>query len=195
MNNKKKSTCVLFTLLFIAYTAIYIGRKNFSVCMAGMAADGVIDKLIGGTAGTAFLAVYACGQLINGLLGDRISPGIMISAGLLGSGISNVAMGLVIHSAAIPVIWGINGFFCSMLWSPVVRCISEWMPGNERSSAGVNISVALPVGSIASYIICAVMMRYFGWREAFFACAVILFAACAIFISGFFSKRDRKSVV
>jgi OPA family glycerol-3-phosphate transporter-like MFS transporter len=190
MNNTKKSTRILFALLFVAYAAIYIGRKNFSVCMAGMVADGVIDKLIGGYAGTAFLAVYACGQLVNGLLGDRISPVIMISAGLFGSGVSNAAMGLVVHAASVPVIWGICGFFCSMLWAPVVRCISEWIPESERSLAGVNISVTLPVGSMASYIICAVMIRYFGWREAFFACAVILFSACAIFLFGFSTIRE-----
>lgn len=58
MNKTKKSTSVLFALLLIAYAAIYIGRKNFSACMTGMVAEGVIDKLIGGTAGTAFLAVF-----------------------------------------------------------------------------------------------------------------------------------------
>lgn len=185
MNNTKKSARILIAMLWIAYAAIYVGRKNFSVCMAGMVTDGIIDKLIGGTAGTAFLAVYACGQLVNGLIGDRISPKLMISVGLFGAGAANVFMGLAVYPASVPVIWGICGFFCSMLWAPVVRCISEWIPENERSSAGVNISVTLPVGSMVSYITCSVMMRYFSWREAFFACALILFTACAIFLLGF----------
>ncbi|MHB1153113.1 MAG: MFS transporter [Eubacteriales bacterium] len=190
MNNTKKSARILIVMLWISYAAIYVGRKNFSVCMAGMVTDGIIDKLIGGTAGTAFLAVYACGQLVNGLIGDRISPKLMITVGLFGAGAANVFMGLVVYPAAVPVIWGICGFFCSMLWSPVVRCISEWIPENERSSAGVNISVTLPVGSMVSYITCSVMMHYFSWREAFFACAFILFAACAVFLSGFISIRE-----
>lgn len=184
MKSKKQSAKVLLAMLWTAYAAIYVGRKNFSVCMAGMIADGVIDKVIGGTAGTAFLAVYACGQLVNGLLGDRVSPKFMISVGLSGAGIANFLMGLTNHPASVPLIWGVCGFFCSMLWSPVVRCISEWIPENGRTSAGVGISATLPVGSMVSYLTCSVMMRFFSWREAFFACAVILFAACLVFLTG-----------
>lgn len=188
--NKIKKSKMLFSLLFIAYAAIYIGRKNFSVLMAGMLADGIIDKLTGGTAATAFLAVYACGQFINGMLGDRVSPKLMISAGLAGAGAANAAMGLVTGPAAVPVIWGACGFFCSMLWPPVVRCISEYIPEDRRPAAGVNISVTLPAGAMASYLLCAAMTRFFGWREAFFACAAILFAACAVFLSGFGAIGD-----
>ncbi|MDD4774387.1 MAG: MFS transporter, partial [Eubacteriales bacterium] len=189
MNSTNKSSRTLMAMLWIAYAAIYVGRKNFSVCMAGMIADGIIDKVVGGAAGTAFLAVYACGQLVHGIIGNRVSPKLMISVGLFGAGVANVLMGMAVTGSTVPRIWALCGFFASMLWSSVVRCISEWMPEDRQASAGVYISVTLPVGSIVSYIVCSVMMRYFGWRQAFFACAFILFAAGVVFLCGFTAIR------
>lgn len=181
-------------LCFTAYSAIYIGRKNFSVCMPGMIEDGIIDKLSGGTIGTAFLAVYACGQLVNGIIGDKINPKHMISAGLAGSAVCNLLMGINTCSALFPVIWGCNGFFCSMLWAPVIRCLSEYIDESQRSSDGAKISVSLPVGSIASYLVCALFLQIGTWRSVFIACGVILALTSAVFFFGLSSLKPYISV-
>lgn len=180
----------LFALCFIAYAAVYVGRKNFSACMSGMIVDGFITKTQGGTAGTAFLAVYACGQLLNGLIGDKISPKYMIPIGLSGAAVMNFLMCVNPIPSLVPVIWGINGYFCSMLWAPVIRCISEWLSDEQRADAGVNISVTLPVGSILSYLICAAMLKWSSWRAAFAVCAAVLICAALIYLLGVASIRD-----
>ena len=69
---KKSWLVVLFCIL--AYTSVYVGRKNLSVCLPAMTEDGVISPALGGTVGTCFLIFYACGQLINGCLGDKLHP-------------------------------------------------------------------------------------------------------------------------
>jgi len=168
----------------MAYAAIYVGRKNYSVCMNAMIAEGFVDKTVGGIAGTVFLASYASGQLINGILGDNISPKKMIPLGLFGAALMNVFMAINPFPALIPIIWGVNGYFCSMLWSPVIRCISEWMSEEDRGSAGTNISITLPVGSICSYVICAAMLKFFNWRIAFTVCAAVLIISALIYIAG-----------
>ena len=171
----------LFLLCFFAYSAIYIGRKNFSVCMPGMIEAGVIDKVLGGTTGTAFLAAYACGQLINGLLGDRINPKYMIAGGLMGAAAANIAMGANSTPAFFPIIWGINGFFCSLIRTPTIRILSEGLSEKERQSGGVAISVSIPTGTVLSYLVCAAVLGFADWRAAFFGCGVILAAASTIF--------------
>lgn len=171
----------LFLLCFFAYSAIYIGRKNFSACMPGMIAAGAIDKVLGGTTGTAFLAVYACGQLVNGLLGDRLNPKNMITVGILGAAAANAAMGLNSARTMFPVIWGINGYFCSMIWAPVIRLMSERMTDEERQSSGAAISAAIPAGSVLSYLVCAFVLGVADWRAAFLACSAILAASAAFF--------------
>jgi sugar phosphate permease len=164
----------LFLLCFFTYSVIYIGRKNFSVCIPGMVELGVIDKVLGGTTGTAFLAVYACGQLINGLLGDRVNPKYMMAGGLMGAAAANIAMGVNRIPALFPVIWGINGYCCSMIWAPLLRSLSENLNYSERQAAGAAISSAIPTGTVISYLVCAVVLSVSDWRVAFISCGAIL---------------------
>ena len=180
----KKSAFSLYILLWSAYACVYVGRKNFSACLPGMISSGAVDKLAGGTIGSAFLAVYACGQLVMGLLSDKIHPKYMISCGLVGAGLMNVLMGINGIGALFPVIWAMNGLFCSMLWAPVVRCMAGWLPDEFRSMGGAAISATLPAGSIISYLLCALMLWFSGWRLAFIASGAVLIVCSAVFFIG-----------
>lgn len=177
----KRNSTKVFLLCFFAYASIYVGRKNFGACMNAMIGDGVIDKAFGGAILTAFLAAYATGQLVNGLLGDRFPQRYMISIGLMGAGCVNVLMGLNSIPWLFLVLWCLCGLFCSMLWSAVIRCISEWMPEEHRASAGANISPTIPVGTVASYLICALVLKVSNWRIVFTVCGFYLILASLFF--------------
>ncbi|MGN1408772.1 MAG: MFS transporter, partial [Eubacteriales bacterium] len=116
----------LVLVCMAAYTTIYIGRKNLSVCLPSMTADGVLSQSLGGIVGTCFLICYAAGQFINGWLGDRIHPSKMVSGGLLFAGLMNIFMGLNSVGVMFCVYWALCGFSCSMLWSPIIRAVSFW---------------------------------------------------------------------
>jgi OPA family glycerol-3-phosphate transporter-like MFS transporter len=164
----------LVILCWISYTTVYIGKKTLSVCLADMIADGVCDKAAGGVIGTCFLAAYAVGQLVNGWFGDRLHPRFMIPAGLVLAGGMNLAMSV---SSAVPlfvVFWGLCGFFCSMLWAPVIRAVSTWTTEEVAQASAASLSATIPVGTVLCYLICAVMLKHFGWRASFAACGSVL---------------------
>ena len=179
----KRNSTKIFLLCFFAYASIYVGRKNFGACMNAMIGDGVLTETFGGAILTAFLAAYATGQLVNGLLGDRFPQRYMISIGLMGAGCVNVLMGLNSIPWLFLVLWCMCGIFCSMLWSAVIRCISEWIPDEHRTSAGTNLSPSIPVGSIASYLICALVLKIADWRIAFITCGCFLIFASLFFFT------------
>ena len=195
-SSEKRGAITIILLCVIAYVSIYIARKNFSVCMTDMIADGIIDKIAGGTAGTAFLACYAGGQLFNGVLGDRVSPKYMVSIGLIGAGICNLLMGSVQIGMLVPLFWGLNGYFCSMLWSPIIRGFSEWLPDGYYDLAALIMGGAIPLGSIGAYSLCALMISLMNWRAAFFASGCIAIAMGIIFflwitsLSGFIAQHS-----
>ena len=183
--SKKQIDCGarrVFLLCVLAYTAIYVGRKNLSVCLSAMISEGFIDKVTGGAAGTAFLVVYAVGQFISGLISDRVSPSFMITVGLLGAGGANISMAFNRFSSIVPVIWCICGIFCSMLWSAVIKCIAQWLPPERVESAGVNLSVTVPLGSVITYLIATLSLRFSGWRTVFLICGSVCIAAAIVFI-------------
>ena len=61
-------------LLTLVYFASYLMRKNFSVMMANICIElGVADSALGIVA-SALTITYGAGQVINGIIGDKIKP-------------------------------------------------------------------------------------------------------------------------
>ncbi|MEI6578467.1 MAG: MFS transporter, partial [Eubacteriales bacterium] len=185
-----KSVRRLFLLCWFAYSMSYIGRLNFSACMAEIMADGGLTKAYLGSIGTGFLACYGIGQLVNGILGDKISPKYMVGIGLFGAGFANILMGLNSAPSLMFFIWCANGYFNSMLWSPIIRCLSEWLPKTNQSKAGVNISTTIPVGTIASYLLSSVILAVAGWRAVFVIDGALLVAASLVWFAGVSSIKE-----
>ncbi len=185
-----KSVRRLFLLCWFAYSMSYVGRLNFSACMAEIAAEGSLTKAYLGSIGTGFLACYGAGQLVNGIIGDRISPKYMVGIGLFGAGFANIFMGLISAPALMFFIWCANGYFNSMLWSPIVRVLAEWLPKTNQSKAGVNISTTIPVGTIASYLLSSVILSVAGWRAVFVTDGALLVAASLIWFGGVTSIKE-----
>ena len=149
-----------------------------------MTAAGLLDKTFGGWISSAYLVCYGAGQFINGRLGVKISPKLMVACGLLGSGLCNVLMGSMSQKYVFLIVWAANGFFNSMLWSPIVRVFTDWMTKNQRVKAGANISLTIPVGMTLSYLIASLMLKIADWREVFIVCGNLLFLGGAIWIIG-----------
>ena len=106
----KKYSLLIFIACFAAYTSSYIGRINFSAALPAIIGDGLFTKSQAGIIGSAFFFVYGAFQIINGFLGDKISPFKMIIAGTFLSGIANVGMSFCSSNISMAIIWGFNGF-------------------------------------------------------------------------------------
>lgn len=180
----RKKAKTLFYLCFLVYTTSYITRLNLSTSMNDMINAGCFDKEFGGAVATGFLVCYGIGQLLNGFLGDRISPRVMLSVGIIMSGVMNILMGLFTSAGMLMTVWCLNGFFCSMLWAPVVRCFSEFMPKDVRSRAGVMISVTIPLGGVLAYLTGSIMLKVADYRALFVLSGCIGIAAGIIWLAG-----------
>ena len=179
-----KKSNFLFALCFLAYTFSYFGRYNYSACLASMMGAGLLDTEFGGIISSAYLIFYGAGQFINGRLGVKVSPKIMVAIGLLGSGTANILMGSMSDKYVFLLVWAANGFFNSMLWSPIIRVFTDWMTQSQRLKAGANISLTIPVGMSLSYIISSFMLKIADWRGVFLVCGSLLCIGGAIWIFG-----------
>ncbi|MBO5702189.1 MAG: MFS transporter [Clostridia bacterium] len=183
-SEQRQKSNILFALCFLAYTFSYFGRYNYSTCVDSMTEAGLLDKSFGGIISAAYLIFYGAGQFINGRLGVRVSPKLMVAIGLLGSGCSNLLMGSMSNKYVFLVLWAANGFFNSMLWSPIIRVFTDWMTQSQRLKAGANVSLTIPVGMTLSYSISALMLDIANWRAVFIACGSLLCIGGAIWIIG-----------
>lgn len=181
---KDTNALKIFLLCFLAYTVSYIGRKGFSAGLTEISLTLAMSRTFSGAISTGYLGCYGGGQFISGLLSDRISPKYMITVGLLGAGICNITMGIIPNPYAMLVVWCMNGLFNSMLWSSVIRAISEWIPHKNQPMACTAIEATVPSGTVIAYAVSSVCLKFFSWRISFFVSGICLIAVCAIwFIS------------
>ena len=180
-----KVSQLLFLLCWFAYFTSYIGRLNYSSAMTAMIQEAVLTKSQAGFISMVYFFAYGIGQFCNGMLGDRFHPGKMIFTGLAIAAGANLCMGFVSGFGAMAVVWGINGYAQAMIWPPVIRIFAEMVSREQKMKFCVNIVSSQVVGTLASYLLAAVVMWLIGWRAVFGAAAICLCVMAVIWILGF----------
>ncbi|MDD6276091.1 MAG: MFS transporter [Clostridia bacterium] len=190
LNDEKKSKLIVISL-WLVYASAYFARTCYSASIASIVSDGMFQKGEIGLVGTAFFVCYGAGQIVNGIVGDKVNPFALVLCGSFGSGICCLTMGLTRSLVSMAVIWGFNGLFQSMLWSPLLRIFSEIINEKLRKKAVLNIALSLPVGTVAAYLLSGVLIKYYGWKSMFFAASAVVMIIFLIALSTvLISKRS-----
>jgi len=177
---RKKYCSLIFLVCYLAYTSIYIARLNLSMASPEMIASGIADEAQIGMLGSVFSVIYACGRLINGNQGDKRAPWIMISGGLLLCAAANFAISFFPPFYAILLLWGLNAFAQSMLWSSVL-CIVSDIYGTQKAKKMTSYMVtSVAVGNILGILFNTWFIQQFGLRYAFFIPAILAFIFCGL---------------
>lgn len=158
-------------LLSMVYFASYLMRKNFSVMLAAIVASGYEEVALG-IVGSAMTISYGAGQVINGILGDKIKPQYMLTCGLFLAAGCNVAMSFCTSIPLMAAIWFVNGFAHAMLWPPIVRLMAMYMNDTEYGYAAVRISAASSIATIVLYLLAPVLLRAIDWNNVILCIAV-----------------------
>lgn len=164
---------LVFILCYVAYVSIYAARLNLAQASPALIAGGVMTSEQYGFLGSAFFWVYACGRLLNGMIGDRAAPWVMISLGLALTGAANLLIGTLPAYLLILLLWCVNAYGQSMLWSSLLRCMTG-LYGKATVDKKVPILVSsVSVGNIAGIVLCTWMVDSLGIRAAFLAPGIV----------------------
>ena len=195
MKNSKK--IFIFIICYIAYTCIYVARLNLSMASPDMINEGVMDKAQFGMLGSAFSIIYAFGRLLNGNLSDKTPPYIMISAGLILSSIANLTISLFPPFIGIIVMWSINAFAQSMLWSSVLCVVSSMYDEEEAKRKTSYLVTSVAAGNIFGIIVNTAVITSYGLRFAFIipGALTLIAASFVIFFTRSISSPQKKTSV
>lgn len=185
--NKASRKYVLFFMLLccIVYFMSYLTRLNYAAGLAEIRVSMEISKQLASLPVTGCFIFYGVGQFICGILGDHISPRIMIFLGLAATSVCNLFVAFTNHIWMLTALWCLNGFFQSMLWPPLVRIMATTLSEADYQKCCVYVSIASSAGTIAVYLLAPVCisigngMAYDGWRFTF------LFPALAGMLTAF----------
>jgi len=194
MENKKrdlKSALYLGTLCTIVYFIVYVARNILSTVTPQMIENTSFTEIYIGKLSSLYFIFYALGQLINGILGDKIKAKYMLSIGLLLAGITNL---LICYLTDLPnialIVYPLTGFFLAMIYAPMVKVISENtnVVYAERCSLGYSFSSYF--GSPAA----GMLASFLPWYGVFKTGSILLFAM-AIICFACFIYAERNDIV
>ena len=182
---------LLFSLLYCAH---YCTRLNIGNAQVVMESSGFTSEDIGIITGVLFWS-YGIGHLVNGRLGEIFGIRKFIILSVILSIITNVVMGFQNSVLIMAIIWGFNGFFQSMAWSPGVASLTAWWPGDKRGFATGFANAFSGFGQVIATLMVALgfaILPSLGWRSAFFVPAAFPLLMLVIYI--FFAKASPKDV-
>lgn len=191
MNEKTRNAWFLGGLCSVSYLAVYIARNVLSAVTPQMTELGVYSEELIGTMSSLFFVAYGVGQLINGMIGDKIKAKYMISFGLLLAGISNLLFPLLTHLPYVNLVaYGLTGFFLSMIYGPMTKIVSE----NTTQALAVRCSLGYTFASLLGSPAAGLLAATLTWQSVF---AVSSAALIGMAVIGFvlFTVLEQKKIV
>ena len=157
----------------VGYAVFYFVRKNISIAMPFMEADGINKSQLG-----LFLTLhgllYGVSKFANGYLSDRSSSRAFLTVGLAMSAVMNIIFGFSAGIVSLGIIWMINGWFQGMGFPPCARLMTNWFPPKQLATKFSIWNASHSIGGGLILIICSYLIYFgFGWRACFYVPAVI----------------------
>lgn len=164
----------LVAIAWITYAAYYLGRVNIATAMPDMQAALNLTKSQIGLISTGFFWAYALGQLINGQLGDRLSPRRFVLVGMLVSAGLNFVFGTLSVWPVLIVLWTINGYSQATGWGPILRTLANWLTPAQRRKVSGMFGSCFVAGNAFTWLLTGWLVASYGWRLAFWLPALLL---------------------
>ena len=193
--SNKKSNFLIF-LCWAAYTAAYVGRLNYNASMVEILSQMGTTKEAAGTVSSFFFFAYGAGQLINGLLCKKYNTKYSVTVALAASCVINLAMTFCQDIDSMKYLWFFNGVFQSILWSSLIKTLSDNLADNKLSKAVMVMSTTVATGTFASYGLAALFSYLsLSWTTIFYVASILLGAVAMLWFMGLSTVKKEKTEI
>ena len=172
MTTSPLNPSALSFLFAVAYFVSYLTRVNYSAVISEMELATGMSKSMLSMALTGSFFTYGAGQVVSGIMGDRISPKKLLLGGLLLSSVMNILLPLCSNAYQMLAVWCVNGFAQAFMWPPLVKLMTVCLPEEQYQRSVVRASYGCSLGTVAVYLLSPAIISAFCWRGVFFASAV-----------------------
>lgn len=180
MKKSAKNAIMIGVLCATAYLAVYVARNILSAVTPQIIEQGIFDEAFIGKMSSVYFISYAIGQLINGMVGDKIKARWMISLGLLFAGATNFIFQFFTATPTVAmIVYGITGFFLAMIYAPMTKVVSE----NTEPLYATRCSLGYTVSSFLGSPVAGLLAAGLVWQTVFMVSSVILWVmAIVVFV-------------
>ncbi len=190
--SNKKSNFLIF-LCWAAYTFAYVARLNYNASMVEILSQLGTTKEAAGTVSSFFFFAYGAGQLVNGLLSKRYNTKYSVAIALAGSCVINLAMAFCQGIDLMKYLWLLNGVFQSILWSSLIKTLSDNLADSKLSKAVMVMSTTVASGTFITYGLAALFSYLtLSWTLIFFVASVLAGAVAILWFIGMSTIQKEK---
>lgn len=187
MSAAAKNALLLGTVCSIAYLSVYVARDILSATTPMITRSGDFNTEQIGLLSSVYFTVYAIGQLINGVIGDKIKARYMISFGLILASFGFFLLPQLTHLPGYAYFaYGSAGFFMAMIYGPMTKVVSENAEPLYASRCSVAYTLASCLGSPVAGVLASMMTWPWAFRSSSF---LLIFMGLFTFISFFLMER------
>ena len=180
--------------LGLLYTSFYMCRYNFSIANKSISDEFGFTRAQMGQIITTALFAYACGQIINGLLTDRIGGKRAMLIGAAGTIVMNIVFGAASFAGMLGLfiaIRGVDGYLQAFGAPGMVKINAAWFKHRERGRFSGIFGFMINLGRLGIFTLGPALLAGFTvlglihvpplhWRWLFWAPSVI----CAVVAVG-----------
>jgi OPA family sugar phosphate sensor protein UhpC-like MFS transporter len=132
----------VFISILLGYSCYYLTRNSLTFTAPAMVATPSLglDITSIGVITSIFPLCYGCSKFVSGVVGDMLSPAIMLGGGLIATGMVNIAFGA---SSTLPVfclLWALNGVLQGFGAPSCAKILTSWFAAQERGTYWVSLS-------------------------------------------------------
>ncbi len=188
LSNKVKKAVMIGTLCSVSYLAVYLARNILGAVSPQIEAEGTFSKEFIGALSSAYFSFYAVGQLINGVIGDKVKAKYMIALGLIFAGIFNFLLPLLAaHPTAVYLAYCATGFSLAMIYAPMTKVVAE----NVDPLYAPRCSLGYTLASFLGSPLAGLLAGFLVWKSVFRVSSSLLLVMgllCFLFFT-IFEKR------
>ena len=186
-----KNAFRLGALCTISYLAVYVVRNMLGAVTPQLLEAGIYTEAEVGALSSLYFICYAIGQLINGIIGDRIKARYMMSFGLFLGGLTSLLFSFFTATPALALtVYGASGFFLAMIYGPMTKVVAENTEPLHATRCSLGYTVATLVGSPIAGLLAA----FLAWQNVFtLGSSVLMVIAVACFF--YFIVLEKRGIV
>lgn len=161
----------VFISILLGYSCYYLTRNSLTFTAPAMVATPSLglDITSIGVITSIFPLCYGCSKFVSGVVGDMLSPAVMLGGGLIATGVVNILFGL---SASLPLfcaLWAMNGILQGFGAPSCAKILTSWFAAKERGTYWGMWNIAHNLGGFAAPILAGTAARTFGWSWGLWA--------------------------
>ena len=181
----------IFFITWLAYVGFYLTRKSFAVAKVDLARPEVmgLGKTDMAWMDGAYLALYAAGQFVWGMCGDRFGTRRVVLAGMMASVLTGALMGASSIVVLMGALFCFQGVCQSTGWAPLSKNICNFYSQRERGRVMGFWATNYAIGGVLASALAGLAIEWGGhWRFAFWVPAGVLLCIWGLF---FWLQRNR----